>query len=104
MDPFKAASTSSAEAPADDRDELAPHIGTCRFLQARLLLSAIERPACRVGRSTADRADEPFEAFLLELRFPGAVPEAPAQDPPRRTARARCTTPFAAVACITVDI
>jgi len=62
-----------------DRDELARDIYTREFLQARPLLSAIDpdqSPAVLLI-DELDRADEPFEAFLLELLadFQISVPE-----------------------------
>jgi MoxR-like ATPase len=62
-----------------DRDELAGEIYTREFLQARPLLSAIDpdlAPAVLLI-DELDRADEPFEAFLLELLadFQITVPE-----------------------------
>ena len=52
-----------------DRDELASDIYTREFLQARPLLSAIDPdlPPAVLLIDELDRADEPFEAFLLEL-------------------------------------
>ena len=52
-----------------DRDELENDIYTRRFLQARPLLSAIDPdlPPAVLLIDELDRADEPFEAFLLEL-------------------------------------
>jgi hypothetical protein len=52
-----------------DRDELARDIYTREFLQARPLLSAIDPdlPPAVLLIDELDRADEPFEAFLLEL-------------------------------------
>ncbi len=62
-----------------DRDELASDIYTRRFLQARPLLSAIDPdlPPAVLLIDELDRADEPFEAFLLELLadFQVTVPE-----------------------------
>jgi MoxR-like ATPase len=62
-----------------DRDELSRDIYTREFLQARPLLSAIDpdlSPAVLLI-DELDRADEPFEAFLLELLadFQITVPE-----------------------------
>lgn len=52
-----------------DRTELEGDIYTRRFLQARPLLSAIDPdlPPAVLLIDELDRADEPFEAFLLEL-------------------------------------
>ncbi len=62
-----------------DRDELARDIYTRAFLQARPLLSAIDPdlPPAVLLIDELDRADEPFEAFLLELLgdFQISVPE-----------------------------
>ncbi len=62
-----------------DRDELARDIYTRGFLQARPLLSAIDPdlPPAVLLIDELDRADEPFEAFLLELLadFQITVPE-----------------------------
>jgi MoxR-like ATPase len=62
-----------------DRDELAHDIYTREFLQARPLLSAIDpdQPPAVLLIDELDRADEPFEAFLLELLadFQISVPE-----------------------------
>ncbi len=62
-----------------DRDVLARDIYTREFLQARPLLSAIDPdlPPAVLLIDELDRADEPFEAFLLELLadFQITVPE-----------------------------
>ncbi len=62
-----------------DRTELANNIYTREFLQARPLLSAIDPdlPPAVLLIDEFDRADEPFEAFLLELLadFQITVPE-----------------------------
>ena len=62
-----------------DRDELARDIYTREFLAARPLLSAIDPdlPPAVLLIDELDRADEPFEAFLLELLadFQITVPE-----------------------------
>jgi MoxR-like ATPase len=62
-----------------DREELARDIYTREFLQARPLLSAIDpdQPPAVLLIDELDRADEPFEAFLLELLadFQITVPE-----------------------------
>lgn len=62
-----------------DRDELSRGIYTREFLQARPLLSAIDPdlPPSVLLIDELDRADEPFEAFLLELLadFQISVPE-----------------------------
>ncbi len=62
-----------------DRTELANNIYTREFLQARPLLSAIDPdlPPAVLLIDELDRADEPFEAFLLELLadFQITVPE-----------------------------
>jgi MoxR-like ATPase len=62
-----------------DRDELARDIYTREFLQTRPLLSAIDPdlPPAVLLIDELDRADEPFEAFLLELLadFQITVPE-----------------------------
>jgi len=62
-----------------DRDELASDIYTRRYLQSRPLLSAIDPdlPPAVLLIDELDRADEPFEAFLLELLgdFQITVPE-----------------------------
>ena len=62
-----------------DRGELARNIYTREFLQARPLLSAIDPdlPPAVLLIDELDRADEPFEAFLLELLadFQITVPE-----------------------------
>lgn len=62
-----------------DRHELANDIYTRQFLQARPLLSAIDAdlPPAVLLIDELDRADEPFEAFLLELLadFQITVPE-----------------------------
>ena len=59
-----------AEAAGDrTRDRLAESIFSREFLQARPLLSAIDpdQPPAVLLIDELDRADEPFEAFLLEL-------------------------------------
>jgi len=62
-----------------DRDALASDIYTRRYLQARPLLSAIDPdlPPAVLLIDELDRADEPFEAFLLEALsdFQVSVPE-----------------------------
>ena len=62
-----------------DRTELSNDIYTRAFLQARPLLSAIDPdlPPAVLLIDELDRADEPFEAFLLELLadFQITVPE-----------------------------
>lgn len=62
-----------------DRTELVNDIYTREFLQARPLLSAIDPdlPPAVLLIDELDRADEPFEAFLLELLadFQITVPE-----------------------------
>jgi len=62
-----------------DRHELSRDIYTREFLQARPLLSAIDPdlPPAVLLIDELDRADEPFEAFLLELLadFQITVPE-----------------------------
>ncbi len=62
-----------------DRDELARDIYARSFLTARPLLSAIDpdQPPAVLLIDELDRADEPFEAFLLELLadFQITVPE-----------------------------
>jgi MoxR-like ATPase len=62
-----------------DRDELASDIYTRNYLRARPLLSAIDPdlPPAVLLIDELDRADEPFEAFLLELLadFQVTVPE-----------------------------
>jgi MoxR-like ATPase len=62
-----------------DRDELESNIYTRKFLQARPLLSAIDPdlPPAVLLIDELDRADEPFEAFLLELLadYQVSVPE-----------------------------
>ncbi|WP_428491992.1 AAA family ATPase [Rhodopila sp.] len=62
-----------------DRDELSRDIYSREFLQARPLLSAIDPdlPPAVLLIDELDRADEPFEAFLLELLadFQITVPE-----------------------------
>ncbi len=62
-----------------DRGELSNSIYTREFLQARPLLSAIDPdlPPAVLLIDELDRADEPFEAFLLELLadFQITVPE-----------------------------
>ncbi len=69
-----------AEAGGDtNRDALAQDIYTRSFLQARPLLSAIDPdlPPAVLLIDELDRADEPFEAFLLELLadFQITIPE-----------------------------
>jgi MoxR-like ATPase len=69
-----------AEAAGEtDRDTLARDIYTREFLLARPLLSAIDPdlPPAVLLIDELDRADEPFEAFLLELLadFQISVPE-----------------------------
>ncbi|MBS0644152.1 MAG: MoxR family ATPase [Proteobacteria bacterium] len=62
-----------------DRGELSRDIYTAEFLQARPLLSAVnpDLPPAVLLIDELDRADEPFEAFLLELLadFQISVPE-----------------------------
>ena len=66
-------------AGVSDRSELSNSIYTREFLQARPLLSAIDPdlPPAVLLIDELDRADEPFEAFLLELLadFQITVPE-----------------------------
>jgi len=69
-----------AEAAGDtDRGALASDIYARSFLQARPLLSAIDpdQPPAVLLIDELDRADEPFEAFLLELLadFQITIPE-----------------------------
>jgi MoxR-like ATPase len=69
-----------AEAAGEtDRSRLASDIYTREFLQSRPLLSAIDpdQPPAVLLIDELDRADEPFEAFLLELLadFQITVPE-----------------------------
>ncbi len=69
-----------AEAAGEtDRSRLGHDIYTREFLQARPLLSAIDpdQPPAVLLIDELDRADEPFEAFLLELLadFQMTVPE-----------------------------
>lgn len=69
-----------AEAAGEtDRSRLASDIYTREFLQPRPLLSAIDpdQPPAVLLIDELDRADEPFEAFLLELLadFQMTVPE-----------------------------
>ncbi len=69
-----------AEAAGEtDRARLAHDIYTREFLQSRPLLSAIDpdQPPAVLLIDELDRADEPFEAFLLELLadFQISVPE-----------------------------
>ena len=95
-----------------DRDQLARDIYTREFLQARPLLSAIDpdQPPAVLLIDELDRADEPFEAFLLEMLadFQISVPEYGTVRPqirpvvvPPPTVRAKCTTRSAAAASIT---
>ena len=62
-----------------DRDELSSDIYARKYLRARPLLSAIDpdQPPSVLLIDELDRADEPFEAFLLELLadFQVTVPE-----------------------------
>jgi MoxR-like ATPase len=62
-----------------DREEISRDIYTREFLQSRPLLSAIDPdlPPAVLLLDELDRADEPFEAFLLELLadFQVSVPE-----------------------------
>ena len=64
---------------AGDRHHLSAELYSRRFLQARPLLSAIDPdlPPAVLLIDELDRADEPFEAFLLELlaEFQITVPE-----------------------------
>ena len=66
-------------AGVSDRGQLSSDIYTREFLQARPLLSAIDPdlPPAVLLIDELDRADEPFEAFLLELLadFQITVPE-----------------------------
>jgi MoxR-like ATPase len=69
-----------AEAAGDtNREQLARDIYTREFLQTRPLLSAIDpdQPAAVLLIDELDRADEPFEAFLLEVLadFQISIPE-----------------------------
>ncbi len=69
-----------AEAAGDrDRERLSADLFSRAFLQARPLLSAIDpdQPPAVLLIDELDRADEPFEAFLLELLadFQITVPE-----------------------------
>lgn len=57
-----------AEAAGEtDRDRLSATIYTREFLLQRPLLAAIDGPPAVLLIDELDRADEPFEAFLLEL-------------------------------------
>jgi MoxR-like ATPase len=57
-----------AEAAGEtDRDRLSATIYTREFLLERPLLAAIDGPPAVLLIDELDRADEPFEAFLLEL-------------------------------------
>src|SRR5919202_1214994 len=72
--------TGKAEAAGQtDREEISRDIYTREFLQTRPLLSAIDPdlPPAVLLIDELDRADEPFEAFLLELLadFQISVPE-----------------------------
>src|ERR1700712_5997693 len=62
-----------------DRDELSSDIYTRKYLRARPLLSAIDpdQPPAVLLIDELDRADEPFEAFLLEVLadFQLTIPE-----------------------------
>jgi len=69
-----------AEAAGEtDRDRISGEIYTRAFLQARPLLSAIDpdQPPAVLLIDELDRADEPFEAFLLEVLadFQLSIPE-----------------------------
>lgn len=68
-----------AEAGSGDRDALAASIFSRPYLQSRPLLSAIDPalPPAVLLIDELDRADEPFEAFLLELLadFQITIPE-----------------------------
>jgi MoxR-like ATPase len=69
-----------AEAAGEtDRDRISGEIYTRAFLQARPLLSAIDpdEPPAVLLIDELDRADEPFEAFLLEVLgdFQLSIPE-----------------------------
>ncbi len=69
-----------AEAAGEtDRDRIGGEIYTRAFLQARPLLSAIDpdQPPAVLLIDELDRADEPFEAFLLEVLadFQLSIPE-----------------------------
>ena len=100
-----------ASGEAGDRGALERGIYDRRFLQARPLLDALEGEPAVLLIDELDRADEPFEAFLLEiladfqLTHPGARHRAGPRcrrwwsSPP--TARGRCMTRSAAAASTT---
>ena len=57
----------------DDADRLESELYDRRFLVARPLLQAIERAPCVLLIDEVDRADDEFEAYLLELLADAAV-------------------------------
>jgi MoxR-like ATPase len=67
----EAAAVTGAERP--DRDALEASLYDRRFLIARPLLQALERSPCVLLVDEIDRADDEFEAFLLELLADAAI-------------------------------
>ncbi|WP_426957563.1 AAA family ATPase [Muricoccus radiodurans] len=66
-----------AAGSAEDRDRLEDSLYTRHFLESRPLLQAIEGTPALLLIDELDRADEPFEAFLLEVLadFQITIPE-----------------------------
>jgi MoxR-like ATPase len=67
----EAASVAAGERP--DREALEASLYDRRFLIARPLLQALERSPCVLLVDEIDRADDEFEAFLLELLADAAI-------------------------------
>jgi MoxR-like ATPase len=67
----EAAAASNGERP--DREALEAHLYDRRFLIARPLLQALERSPCVLLVDEIDRADDEFEAFLLEVLADSAI-------------------------------
>jgi MoxR-like ATPase len=67
----EAAAVAAGERP--DREELEASLYDRRFLVARPLLQALERSPCVLLVDEIDRADDEFEAFLLEILADAAI-------------------------------
>jgi MoxR-like ATPase len=85
-----------------DMDAVEQEVYQEKYLIRRPLLQALQTPApgAVLLIDEVDRADEPFEAFLLEYlgEYQVTIPELGTQ---RATARVTCTTRLNAVACST---
>src|SRR5262249_3025319 len=67
----EAAAAATGDAP--DREALEAGLYDRRFLAARPLLQAVEQSACVLLVDEIDRADDEFEAFLLEVLADAAI-------------------------------